>query len=422
MATSTIKHCRVAQESTYGSPDSDGLPSTSGLSFKALEFDGAGVTYAGDAISDDRAADARCAPFALPPEPATMWSGGSRVQHRIGDISLTVYPRGVGAASVYSRPSEMPWFQLVETALKVAEAVAASDTASGVSPSSLTVTTPAFWATGSLIAVEIAGRLEVSSVVDMAGAIATLSPALSATIGAATSVRFMDTLYFADDFTAGPSVCLEMMTADAKILAFGCRLTSMGAKVEEGQLKLDLTLNSGHIEESRPPSTVLCPDYSDGARPHLEGSFAVYSAAVTGTAPISLARNVALVDRNSTTVSVSVTQAPTGYAGSLLAAADMEATELMAEAALKLRTPSTDFDTDFWEQTRRNLMLGFGPSGAGNGIAIMMGGAFLTADGSKRSEDSSQWNQELAFKAGRWEGDNDSAALCNSAFRLGAVR
>ena len=67
-------------------------------------------------------------------------------------------------------------------------------------------------------------------------------------------------------------------------------------------------------------------------------------------------------------------------------------------------------------------MLGFGPSGAGNGIAIMMGGAFLTADGSKRSEDSSQWNQELAFKAGRWEGDNDSAALCNSAFRLGAVR
>jgi hypothetical protein len=417
-----ISHCGVAQESTYGSPDANGLPSAAALTFKNLELDRGGIAYAGDTMMADRAADARCAPFELPPEPSTMWSAGSRVQHRSGDISLTVYPRGMGAGPTYSRPSAMPWMQLIGSALKGYEPGAASDTVTGTSAVALSVTTPASWQVGQIISVEIAGRVEFAEVTGVTAANIDISPALSITVPAATTIRFCDQFYFADDLGSDESVCLEMMTMDAQVLAFGCRMTSLAVKSEGAKISLDITLFSPHIEDVRPTGSVTCTDYGDGALPHFAGSYAIYSAAHSGTAPMTLARNVALCDKDSTTVSVTSEQAPTGYSGTLLAAADSETVTLTAEASLKLRTPDTALDRDLLDQVHRNLLLGFGPGGEGNGLCVMLGGAFLKTDGSKREDSESQWNQVLTWGAGRWAGDDASVAPANTAFQIASPR
>ena len=95
----TIRSLSIASESTFGSLDSStNLPDVSGLSFVSIPCERDPIVIAGEPPISERN-DTRDGAYTYAPEPSTVYSGGNRVQHRTGSISVTVDLTGVGSSA-----------------------------------------------------------------------------------------------------------------------------------------------------------------------------------------------------------------------------------------------------------------------------------------------------------------------------------
>ncbi len=95
----THRSLSIAVESSFGSLSaSTGLPSNSGLTYISIPCERDPIIIAGEPVASERN-DARDGSYFVPPEPDTVYSSGSRVRRRTGQIVCRVDLTTIGSAA-----------------------------------------------------------------------------------------------------------------------------------------------------------------------------------------------------------------------------------------------------------------------------------------------------------------------------------
>jgi hypothetical protein len=191
----------------------------------------------------------------------------------------------------------------------------------------------------------------------------------------------------------------------------------------------DLTYQAALIQDDHGAAVgPIEPVYNSGAPCFFRGSYAVISS----TSPTSLTDasstgdtlgRIAL-DVDDFTLTVTNTLTPQGHSNSILAMSDMEVSDVDVELSLTLSTINTTINNDFFNRTLRQVVIGFGPLGLGQGGAFMLPAAYLTTDPSKYDPSGNDiTRQQLTYKASRFGGDiADVSETYNTPFRIGLGR
>ena len=426
MATSHIRSIRVGLEaigfgSIYGST---GLPTTAGITFTSLECERASLETFGDPAMNERA-ETRDSVYELPPEPDTVCLNG-RIQRRTGSITLTCPLRTLGDATTIASYNALPLGQLFNSGMWIEQAggalPATADSATVGGVNRLVAGATGNYTVGSLIGLAYGGRLEVSSVTGKLTNTIQISPALSTGAGmGARRVRMFRTYYThplldMNDANAPNSVAMLIDGTSWRTRAWGCRMESAKFYLRGKQWMVDITMQAAYIDDAHGQADPAEPTRTDAVPAHFLGTYAVLSGIHTQgtTAPFELARNAVNVDEIEITYTNTLT--PAGFSDNILGMSDLEITDVKLEAKLVLSNVNNTFTSDFLQQNHRTLMVGgagclsaAGTITPGNGIAIMIGGAFTKADPKKRNLANDIIRQELTLNAGRYVGDETAS-------------
>jgi hypothetical protein len=161
----THRSLSIATESSFGSLNPlTGLPAQSGLAFTSIPCERDPIVIAGEPIVSERN-DARDGSYFVPSEPDTVWSGGSRVRRRTGQIVCRVDLTTVGTASADYSANYLG--RLLGAGFKTKIPSVASDSVTAVDVNSYTPTSgPAIADIGTLISTTLNGRAEYSAMTD----------------------------------------------------------------------------------------------------------------------------------------------------------------------------------------------------------------------------------------------------------------
>ena len=423
MSTARVRGVRVALEGTFANVASTtGIPSTAGLTFYTLEADAANITTFGDPTLNERN-DARSDWYSLPPEPETMWSGGSRVRRRTGTITLSVPLRGIGDpfAGPYATYAAMPLHMLLQSGMTAYAPAGAltDDVAANVSANRWTPTSLAAYEIGQGIAYDRNNRREYAFVTDNPADVY-VSPGFSGIPAIADTMRMCETLFSRAGTAPGSSVALELTGDGWRTYAYGCRMQSVTITTPPRKATLDITIQCAFVTDDHAGGILSQnPARTAGAVAHALGSYAVISATSIGTTtPATLGRTVLACDEWTFTLTNTLT--PRGWSNDITGMSDMEVTSTEATARL-VGTVESSLASDLWNQTERSLLLGLGPIGQGNGAAFYIPAAVLQVDASKREYGTDRVRMELQYRNGLWSLD-DTAGMAAGAPGDSSVR
>lgn len=434
MATSTIRSIRILREPSFGcldattlEPDFDAFDGTEDVELDCVRAE---LTTFGDPVVNPRD-EPRGAFFEVAGDPeAIPAAGGGLYRGRRGSLSLTLILEGIGASTANDFP--FAWIlsaglPSIDTSILTGpEAVVDHATAQ-----SFTVDDESDWVLGGLIGVTRAGKLlECSTIVEKAETLIGHSPAFGADLAGQT-VRPMRT--WASTIGAlGASLAFRVDGHLWRSYAFGGRPQSYAFKATGRRVECTVVIPVAIVIDDH--STVAglngtnvnsVPYRTGGVVMHTMGSEVVVSNAIDldGAAyPRVPGHTVLEVDAWEATVTNALDATGTGVSRSVLGMSEWEVVDRMVEAKIT-GTPTPALDGMLWDRSQRHLSLGFGPGGAaGSGGCLMLMGAFLKTDASKRLTSAPRVQQELTFGAGGWHGDDGTAtAVSNSAFRIGLV-
>ncbi|QDP58399.1 MAG: hypothetical protein GOVbin564_6 [Prokaryotic dsDNA virus sp.] len=423
----THRSIGVINESTFGSLNpSTGLPTTSGLNFVSIPCERDPIIIYGEPVASERN-DARDGSYGLPPEPDTVYSSGSRVRRRTGQVVIQLDLTTIGSAADNYDTNYLGY--LLGAGFKTAKHSFTSDTPTGVANVNLFTPTTAEsdFTIGGLIGVEVAGRAEYSAVTnnDESGAVS-ISPALSA-LTPSDTVRAMQTWYPGSRTNTGEkvsSVAFEVNGVDFKTICFGCVLESLSITLDNGRVMGEFTFQSACIQDDHGnASGPVEPSYNTGAPPFFRGSYVV----VSSTSPTSLTNASGTGDKlartkldcEDFTLTITNTLTPLGHSDSILAMSEMEISDVDVELNLTLTTLNTTINSDYFNRTVRQVLVGTGPNGDGKGCAFMLPAAYLTNDPSAYDVSGNDIvRQTLNYKQTRFGGDVSETGAGNSPLRI----
>ena len=429
----TWRSLSIATESTFASIDSStGVPSSVGLSFISALVDRDPIVVPGDAAATDRL-DARDGPFTLPREPDTMWSGANRIRRRTGSISVRCDFTTLGSGANYAGTA---LGRMLNAALKYSEGapadtVAVAGTANTFDPTGAT----ANFIMGNMVGALVDGRAEYGAITsnDQGGAgLVAYTPATTAALGLGSTVHLLDTWYLPQKSNSGAvesSVALRIDAVGVRTYCYGCVVESISISHDGGRVMGDIVFQAAHITDDSTTTGPIEPIYEDGAAPHFRGSYVTLGATgatsltdIAGTTGETDARLAA--DVEAFTVTMTNTLTPKGFSNDITGMSGWEISDCIVEAQLTLSTPLTNVDDDFYAKTPRNLMIGTGPIGVGQGMAINLPAAVLANDASKRDISGEIIKQELTYNASRYGGDIPNAQNrgSNTPFRIALGR
>ena len=425
----THRSLSIAVEGSFGSLDATtGLPSNSGLTYISIPCERDPIIIPGEAIASERN-DARDGSYFVPPEPDTVYSSGSRVRRRTGQIVCRVDLTTIGSAADTYASNYLGLLLGAGFKTKVPSVLSDSVTATDVNayaPGSA----PAIADIGTLISTTLAGRAEYSAITDNADASSdvTLSPAFSAS--SYSAVRGLQTWYTPSRTSTGSydnSVAFRVDGVNFRSEAFGCVMESMNISLDSGRLMAEFTFQCAYITDDHGnASGPIEPSYNTGAAPLFRGSYVVLSS----TSPSSLVNATAgdklgriAVDCEDFSLSYTNTLTPLGHSNSILAMSDMDISDVSVELSLTLSTVNTAIANDYFNRTVRQVLVGTGPQGDGQGCAIMLPAAMLTADPSAYDVSGNDIvRQQLTYQQSRYAGDFSTLAYednaGNSPFRI----
>ena len=425
----THRSLSIAVEGSFGSLDATtGLPSNSGLTYISIPCERDPIIIPGEAIASERN-DARDGSYFVPPEPDTVYSSGSRVRRRTGQIVCRVDLTTIGSAADTYASNYLGLLLGAGFKTKVPSVLSDSVTATDVNayaPGSA----PAIADIGTLISTTLAGRAEYSAITDNADASSdvTLSPAFSAS--SYSAVRGLQTWYTPSRTSTGSydnSVAFRVDGVNFRSEAFGCVMESMNISLDSGRLMAEFTFQCAYITDDHGnASGPIEPSYNTGAAPLFRGSYVVLSS----TSPSSLVNATAgdklgriAVDCEDFSLSYTNTLTPLGHSNSILAMSDMDISDVSVELSLTLSTVNTAIANDYFNRTVRQVLVGTGPQGDGQGCAIMLPAAMLTADPSAYDVSGNDIvRQQLTYQQSRYAGDFSTTAYednaGNSPFRI----
>lgn len=423
----THRSISVATESSFGSIDtSSGLPSASGLTFLSLPCEKDPIVVYGDPVVNERT-EARDGPHGLPPEPDTVWSAGSRVQRRTGQVQVTIDFTTIGAdANTYAGTglgkllnagflTSLPLFTSADTVV--------GDDVNYFTPT----TTNTNYKIGGLVGSIINGRCEYSAVSSnnraTSGKIG-VSPAFS---DEPSTIYPMQTWYTPTSTSSGQvtsSLCFRVDGVNFRTYAYGCKLVSLNVSVNNGRLMGAFTFQAALIQDDHANATgPIEPLVLGGATQHFRNAYAVVSSPVTysrtnisGSTGEELDR-IAL-DAETFTFNITNTLTPKGFSNNILTMSDMEVTNVDLECTLTLSAVKTDIADDFKNRVIRQVLIGTGPIGNGQGMALFIPAAYLTVDPNKYDVGGEIVKQTLTYKQTRFGGDVGTTQPANTPIRL----
>jgi hypothetical protein len=423
----THRSLSIAPESSFGSlAAATGLPSTSGLTFVSIPCERDPIVIYGEPVASERN-DARDGSYGLPPEPDTVFSSGSRVRRRTGQVALRLDLTTIGDTANNYDTNYLGY--LLGAGFQTAKHTITDDTPSAVATNNkFTPTdTNTDYSIGALLGCDIAGRAEYTAVTDNdeSGDIA-ISPALS-NLQTSTTLRALQTWYPGSRAQTGnkvSSVAFEVEGVDFKTVCFGCVLESVSISLDNGRVMADLTYQSACIQDDHGNAVApVEPSYNAGSPPFFRGSYVV----VSSTSPTSLTNATAgdklgrtALDCEDFTLTITNTLTPLGHSNSILAMSDMEISDVDVELTLTLSSPSTTLNSDYFNRTLRQVLVGTGPVADGKGCAFMLPAAYLTNDPSQYDVSGNDIvRQTLTYKQSRFGGDVAETGAANSPVRIG---
>ena len=423
----THRSISVATESSFGSLV-DGLPSYSGLTYTSVPCERDPIIVYGDVVVSERN-DARDGTYSLPPEPDTVWSGGSRVRRRTGTVEIRLDLTTVGSSvnnySANYLGELLGAGFLTQAGLTHSDAVTSVVDVNNFTPT----TTSTNYITGSIIGADLGGRAEYSSVTDnnVSGNVS-VSPAFSSSFTGTPTMRLLQTWYCPTRDNLGTtqhSLSFRVDGVDFRSYAYGCRLESMTLSLDNGRVMADLVYQAAIIQDDHGNAIgPVEPSYNSGAPCFFRGSYVVISdAAPTSLTDVGLTGDTLgriALDVEDFTLTVTNTLTPIGHSNSILAMRDMEVSDVDVELSLTVTTPNTTINNDFFNRQLRQVLVGFGPIAAGQGGAFMLPAAYLANDPSKYDPSGNDIvRQPLTYKMSRFGGDvADTGDVYNSPFRL----
>ena len=425
----THRSLSIAVESSFGSLESTtGLPSNSGLTYISIPCERDPIIIPGEPVASERN-DARDGSYFVPPEPDTVYSGGSRVRRRTGQIVCRVDLTTIGSAADTYAANYLGL--LLGAGFKTKVPSVLSDSVTAVDANTYTPgSAPAVADIGTLISTTLAGRAEYSAITDNADASSdvTISPAFSA--NSYNAVRGLQTWYTPSRTSTGSydnSVAFRVDGVDFRSEAFGCVMESMNISLDSGRLMAEFTFQCAYITDDHGNvSGPIEPSYNTGAAPLFRGSYVVLSS----TSPSSLVNATAgdklgriAVDCEEFSLSYTNTLTPLGHSNSILAMSNMDISDVAVELSLTLSSPNTTIANDYFNRTVRQVLVGTGPQGDGQGCAIMLPAAMLTGDPSAYDVSGNDIvRQQLTYQQSRYAGDFSTEAYednaGNSPFRI----
>ena len=424
----THRSLSIAPEgSTFGSLDSTtGLPSTSGLTFISIPCERDPIVIYGEPIASERN-DARDGSYGLPPEPDTVFSSGSRVRRRTGQVNLRLDLTSIGTTADNYDTNYLGY--LLGAGFQTAKHTITSDTPSVVGSNNLftPTLTNTDYSIGALLGCNIAGRAEYTAVTDNdeSGDIA-ISPALS-NLQTSTTLRALQTWYPGSRAETGnkvASVAFQVQGVDFLTNCFGCVLETVSISLDNGRVMADLTYQSACIQDDHGTAVApVEPTYNAGSPPFFRGSYVVVSSAsptslTNATAGDKLARTA--LDCEDFTLTITNTLTPLGHSNSILAMSEMEISDVDVELTLTLSSPSTTLNSDYFNRKIRQVLVGTGPVDDGKGCVFMIPAAYLTNDPSQYDVSGNDIvRQTLTYKQSRFGGDVAETGAANSPVRIG---
>lgn len=429
----THRSLSVAIETPFGSIDpSTGLPDNSGLTYVSIPCERDPIIIYGDPVVSERS-DARDGTYGLPPEPDTVWSGGYRVRRRTGQVTLRLDLTTIGASGTNYDFGGGYLGALLGAGFQSSIPSYGSDNITAITNvNTFTPTDNTKYDNGRLIGVSLNGRAEYSAVTDsdVSGDV-TVSPAFSSAFTGTPTALLMQTWFPPQRAALGDtrySVSFKVEGVDFLSYAYGCKLESLSLSLDNGRVMADLTYQAALIQDDHGSASGPAePAYNSGAPCFFRGSYVVVSSTsptslTDATTGDTLARTA--LDCEDFTLTVTNTLTPKGHSNSILAMSDMEVSDVDVELSLTLSSPNTNLNSDFFNRTCRQVLVGFGPLALGQGGAFMLPAAYLTADPSKYDVSGNDIvRQTLTYKASRFGGDvNDGQTSYNTPFRLALVR
>lgn len=423
----THRSISVSTESSFGSIDgTTGLPSPSGLTFLSLPCEKDPIVVYGDPVVNERT-EARDGPHGLPPEPDTVWSAGSRVQRRTGQVQVTIDFTTIGAdANTYAGTGLGKLLNagfLTSLSLFTSADSVTGDDVNYFTPT----TTNTNYKIGGLVGSIINGRCEYSAVTSnnraSAGKIG-VSPAFS---DEPSTIYPMQTWYVPTSTSSGQvtsSLCFRVDGVNFRTYAYGCKLVSLSISVNNGRLMGAFTFQAALIQDDHANATgPVEPLVLGGATQHFRNAYAVVSSPVTysrtnisGSTGEELDR-IAL-DAETFTFNITNTLTPKGFSNNILTMSDMEVTNVDLECTLTLSAVKTDIADDFKNRVIRQVLIGTGPIGNGQGMALFIPAAYLTIDPNKYDVGGEIVKQTLTYKQTRFGGDVGTTQPANTPIRL----
>jgi len=431
--TVTHRSISVAKESSFGSlSSSTGLPDNSGLTYTSIPCERDPIIIPGEVVASERN-DARDGSYFVPPEPDTVWSGGSRVRRRTGQVVVRVDLTTIGT-SVDTYASNYLGHLLGAGLKNQLPSIVDGDAASAItSVNQFTPTTPyAVADTGCLIGAELNGRAEYSAISDNdVGGDVTVSPAFSAGFTGTPTLYSLATWYVPsrnDTGTKDHSLSFRVDGVNYRSYAYGCVLESLSISLDNGRLMGEFTYQAALIQDDHASAVgPIEPAYNAGSPPFFRGSYVV----ISDGSPASLSNGTVgetqgriALDCEDFTMTLTNTLTPLGHSNSILAMSGMDISDVSVELSLTLSTVNTTIANDYFNRTVRQVIVGTGPIADGKGCAIMIPAAQLTNDPSAYDVSGNDIvRQQLTYQQSRYAGDFTTASYeanaGNSPFRLG---
>ena len=447
MSSTRVQSIEVAAETSYCMiAVATGQPSNGALAVNALEYTTVASLYEGQATPSTPREDARASPYALPSEPVTMLSGGTPVQRRQGSLTVGGPLRTIGAADTApyggyttsgaaSAAQATPFGALLSSCMARADAVTGSRTET-ISATAATTANTRYLMTGGagagsalnegdLFKIDrTAGggalqRVECAAVTsEIASGADTwvyLTPGMTTDPTTAEVVRRMCTWY--------PAIGLSgitdagFVTAAAQIRMHGGRMAWLNGIVASkfrifsngGRVDWEATLDARIIQDADAGAPVN-PARMEGAVAHALGAYAVIGSVIDRATGFPTEQGYAgtLMNLASFDLTFTPTLAFDSRSDDLAGAANVEITNWDAELVVTM-TPHSTLYTNirdmFLTQQERNVCIGFGPVGQGNGGCIWMGAAVPQGDALISEGENGRQVVTVTYKPGLWDYD-----------------
>ena len=430
----THRSLSIAKETTFGSPDANGIPSTSTLTYISIPCERDPVVLSGEPVASERN-DTRDGAYFNAPEPDTVYnSSGDRVRRRTGTIVCRVDLTTIGTAANNYNTNYLGYLLGAGFNTQVPSSNLKQDTASAVANVNTYTPTaaPADADVGLLIGSEINGRAEYSAITDNnVGGDVTVSPAFSAGFTGTPTVRGLQTWYVPSRTNSGQfanSVSFKIDGNNFQQLAFGCVLESMNITLDNGRLMAELTYQAAYITDNHGAAAgSIEPVYNSGSPAFFRGAYVVVSnGSPASSSNGSSGETQGRIDLDCEDFSLTVTNTltPLGYSNDIIAMSGMEVSDVDVELSLTLSTVNTTIADDYFNRTVRQVLVGTGPVADGKGCAIMLPAAILKNDASVYDVSGNDIvRQTLNYQQARYAGDFTSASYesnaGNSPFRIG---